>query len=107
MVTSEQLRAARALLRWEQKDIAAASKVSLPTIKRLETIRGDLAAQVRTVEAIRAALEKAEVPENLSMVDLGYVVPGLQGLIHKGRIIRGEVRLCGAAGRVKFLDSVR
>ncbi|MGQ0445939.1 MAG: transcriptional regulator [Beijerinckiaceae bacterium] len=61
MVTSEQLRAARALLRWEQKDIAAASKVSLPTIKRLETIRGDLAAQARTVEAIRAALEKAGV----------------------------------------------
>jgi transcriptional regulator with XRE-family HTH domain len=61
MVTSEQLRAARALLRWEQKDIAAASKVSLPTIKRLETIRGDLAAQVRTVGAIRTALEKAGV----------------------------------------------
>jgi len=61
MVTSEQVRAARALLRWEQKDLAEASKVSLPSIKRLETIPGPLAAQARTVEAIRAALEAAGV----------------------------------------------
>ncbi len=56
-VTSEQIRAARALLRWEQKDLAEASKVSLPSIKRLEIQPGALAAQERTVAAIRAALE--------------------------------------------------
>lgn len=61
MITSEQIRAARALLRWEQKDLASASKVSLPSIKRLETIPGNLAAQARTVEAIRSALEAAGV----------------------------------------------
>ena len=61
MVTSEQIRAARALLRWEQKDLAAASKVSLPSVKRLETIPGELAAQARTVDALRAALEIAGV----------------------------------------------
>jgi hypothetical protein len=55
IVTSEQVRAARALLRWEQKDLAAATKISLPTIKRLETIRGDLPAQARTIEAFRLA----------------------------------------------------
>ena len=60
-MTSEQVRAARALLRWEQKDLAAASRISLPTIKRLETIRGDLPAQARTIEAIRLAVEKAGV----------------------------------------------
>jgi len=60
-VTSEQVRAARALLRWEQKDLAAASRISLPTIKRLETIRGDLPAQARTIEAIRLAFEKVGV----------------------------------------------
>lgn len=60
-LTSEQIRAARALLRWEQKDLAAASKVSLPTIKRLETIPGPLAAQERTVDALKAALERAGV----------------------------------------------
>jgi transcriptional regulator with XRE-family HTH domain len=61
IITSEQIRAARALLRWEQKELAEASKVSLPSVKRLETIPGELAAQVRTVEALRQALEAAGV----------------------------------------------
>ncbi|MEJ0094269.1 MAG: hypothetical protein WDN46_12780 [Methylocella sp.] len=61
MTTSEQIRAARALLRWEQKDLAEASKVSLPSIKRLETIPGDLAAQGRTIDALKGALEAGGV----------------------------------------------
>jgi transcriptional regulator with XRE-family HTH domain len=61
MISSEQIRAARALLRWEQKDLAEASGVSLPSIKRLETQPGQLAAQPRTVDDLRAALEKAGV----------------------------------------------
>jgi len=60
-ITSEQVRAARALIRWEQKDLAAASSVSLPSIKRLETSPGGLAAQARTIDAIRSALEAAGV----------------------------------------------
>ena len=39
-ITSELIRAARALLRWEQRDLADASAVSLPTIKRLEAVPG-------------------------------------------------------------------
>ncbi len=61
MISSEQVRAARALLRWEQKDLADASQVSLPSIKRLETQPGALAAQQRTIDAIVSALEKAGV----------------------------------------------
>jgi transcriptional regulator with XRE-family HTH domain len=61
LITSEQVRAARALLRWEQRDLADASKVSLPSIKRLETAPGQLAAQARTIDAIRAAFEVAGV----------------------------------------------
>jgi transcriptional regulator with XRE-family HTH domain len=60
-ISSEQMRAARALLRWEQKDLAAASKVSLGSIKRLESQPGALAAQERTVDALKLALEKAGV----------------------------------------------
>jgi len=60
-ITSEQVRAARALLRWEQKDLAEASKVSLPAIKRMETVRGPLAAQARSIEAIIAAFGTAGV----------------------------------------------
>lgn len=66
-ISSEQIRAARALLRWEQKDLAAASKVSLPSIKRLESQPGPLAAQPRTIAALVGALENAGVvfvPEN-------------------------------------------
>jgi predicted transcriptional regulator len=61
MITSEQVRAARALLRWEQRDLAEASKVSLPSIKRLEGQPGDLAAQDRTVTAIVEAFIEAGV----------------------------------------------
>ena len=66
-LTSEQVRAARMLLRWEQRDLAEASGVSLPSIKRLETQPGQLSAQERTLEAITRALEKAGIefiPEN-------------------------------------------
>jgi len=57
MITSEQVRAARAMLRWEQRDLAAASGVSLPSIKRLEGKPGNLAAQGSTILLIQSALE--------------------------------------------------
>ena len=60
-LTSEQIRAARALLRWEQSDLADASGVSLPSVKRLETQPGALAAQQRTIAELRKALEKAGI----------------------------------------------
>jgi transcriptional regulator with XRE-family HTH domain len=66
-LTSEQVRAARMLLRWEQRDLAEASGVSLPSIKRLESKPGELSAQRRTIDAIVQALERAGVkfiPEN-------------------------------------------
>lgn len=61
MITSEQLRAARALLRWEQKDLAEASGVSLPSIKRIETQAGELTSQQKTIEALKNAIESAGV----------------------------------------------
>lgn len=67
MLTSEMIRAARALVRWEQKDLAEASGVSLPTIKRLEAKPGELGAHGPTVSALRNALEAAGlefIPEN-------------------------------------------
>ena len=66
-LTSELIRAARALLRLEQRALAEASSVSLPTIKRLETKPGPLAAHESTITALRTALENAGVefiPEN-------------------------------------------
>lgn len=66
-VSIEQVKAARALLRWSQSDLAGGSGVSLPTIKRLEASTGELGGRAGTGEAIRAALERAGVefiPEN-------------------------------------------
>jgi len=60
-LTTGQLRAARALLGWNQERLADASGVSLATIKRIEPIDG--APQVRdgTADKLRAALERAGV----------------------------------------------
>ena len=61
LISSEQVRAARALLRWEQADLVRASGVSLATLKRLERKPGPLSGQAKTAEALRAALEAAGV----------------------------------------------
>ncbi len=61
LITSELIRAARALLRWEQRQLAEASSVSLPTIKRLEAKPGILVAHASTVAALVRALEIAGI----------------------------------------------
>ena len=61
LLTSEVIRAARALLRWDQRNLAEASSVSLPTIKRLESKPGPLEAHTSTAAALTRALEGAGV----------------------------------------------
>lgn len=58
MLTSELVKAARALIRWEQKDLAEESGVSLPTIKRLEAKPGNINAHSSTISAIQSAFER-------------------------------------------------
>lgn len=60
-VSIEQVKAARALLRWSQNDLAEACGVSIPTIKRLEAATGEIGGRVETSVAIRSALEEAGV----------------------------------------------
>ena len=48
-----------------------------------------------------------EIPDDLDMASRSWIVPGLQTLLREGRFVRGTVRLCGAAGRMQNLDSVR
>ena len=60
-VSIEQVKAARALLRWSQNDLAGASGISIPTIKRLEADTGILGGRDTTVDSIRLALESAGV----------------------------------------------
>lgn len=54
-LTGEQIRAARALGRLEQAELARRSGLSLETIKRLERIRGPVDANSRTLTAISEA----------------------------------------------------
>ena len=61
-ITSEQIRAAKAIIRWSGEDLAQAAGVSLSSIRRIEAASGIPKAQnMRTVLAIRAALEAAGV----------------------------------------------
>lgn len=61
-MTAEQLRAARALVRWSQTTAAERASVSLETVKRLERMTGPLTrVHVETLQAIQGALEQAGV----------------------------------------------
>ncbi|MDO8297170.1 MAG: helix-turn-helix transcriptional regulator [Caulobacter sp.] len=61
MLTSTQIRAARALLGWSQPALAKASGLSLPTIVRMESQLGPGRSSAANVEAVRRALENAGV----------------------------------------------
>ncbi len=61
MISSAQIRAARALLRWSAADLSAASGVGTATLQRMEVMDGVPSGQVRTLMAIKEALETAGV----------------------------------------------
>jgi len=55
------MRAARALLRWSALDLAAASKVGVATIRRVEVVDGEIPVTSANEAALRQALENAGV----------------------------------------------
>ena len=61
MITSDQIRAARALLRWSADDLALAASVGIATVRRFETVEGVPSGQIRVLESIQLALEQAGV----------------------------------------------
>jgi transcriptional regulator with XRE-family HTH domain len=61
MITAAQLRAARALVGMDQRDLAAASGLSLPTIQRMEASDGVIRGNVDSLMKLIAALERAGV----------------------------------------------
>ena len=61
MLSTCQIRAARALLRWSAQDLAGASGIGISTIRRLELEDGVPAANIRTLEALKTALERAGI----------------------------------------------
>lgn len=61
MITSEQIRAARQLIRMTADDLAKASGVGVATIRRFELMRGVPSGNARLLDSIQKALEKAGV----------------------------------------------
>jgi len=61
MLTAAQLRAARALLGVDQRALAEAAGLSLPTIQRMEASEGNIRGNVDSLVKIVAALEAAGV----------------------------------------------
>jgi hypothetical protein len=60
-ITSAQMRAARAMLRWTALELAAASKVGVATIRRVEVLDGEIPITLANEAAIRRAFETAGV----------------------------------------------
>ena len=61
MVSAAEIKAARALLNWGQRELAAATGLSVPTIKRVESSQGAIRSTYTTVLAIQKALEEAGI----------------------------------------------
>ena len=61
MLTATQMRAARALAGMEQKTLAKASGVSLPTIQRMEASNGVVRGVIESLTKVMAALEVAGI----------------------------------------------
>ncbi len=57
MLTSQQIRAARGLLRWSARELAERAGVHLATVQRLERSDGIVRGTARTVAKVERALE--------------------------------------------------
>ena len=60
-ISSAQLRAARALLRWSAQELAKIAMVGVATIRRAEVVEGELQMNLANEAAVRRALETAGV----------------------------------------------
>ncbi len=61
MISTSQLRAARALIRWTALDLARASGVAISTIRRIELQDGVPSSNAKTLLTLRESLEKAGI----------------------------------------------
>ncbi len=57
MITSDQIRAARAMLRWSGKDLAEKTGLGFSTLMRLESLEGVPGTHAKTLETIEKTFE--------------------------------------------------
>jgi ribosome-binding protein aMBF1 (putative translation factor) len=61
LITSGQIRAARAMLRWSSSDLSEKSGVGTATIKRLEVQEGIPNVNIKTLISLKKALEASGI----------------------------------------------
>ena len=61
LITGDQIRAGRALLRWSADDLAREASVGVATIRRFEAISGLPSGQLRVLDSMKIALEAAGI----------------------------------------------
>ena len=61
MITGRQLKAARALVGWEQTDLARKAGVAISTVRRMESFQGEIGARTSTLSVVTKALERAGI----------------------------------------------
>jgi len=61
LITSDQIRAARALLKWSADDLAVSAGVGVATVRRFEAVGGIPSGQIRVLEAVKKSLEDAGI----------------------------------------------
>ena len=69
MITSDQIRAARALLNWSRAELASKSGIGLSALMRLESSEGVPSGHTKTLNTVQKTFEDAKVefigtPEN-------------------------------------------
>lgn len=58
---NRQLRAARALIGWEQDKLAQKAGIAVNTVRRMEAFDGDIRCNTLTLRKVQVALEKAGI----------------------------------------------
>jgi predicted transcriptional regulator len=61
VITGRQLKAARALVGWEQTDLARKAGVAISTVRRMESFEGEIGARTSTLSLVKKALERAGI----------------------------------------------
>lgn len=92
MITSAQMRAARALLGLDQRQLAQLCGVSLPTVQRMEASEGNVRGMIDTLVKVVDAFDKAGVEligENTPSSGSGRGVR-LKEVVPIARQVRGD-----------------
>lgn len=61
MITSGQIKAARALVNWTARELAAKAEIGFSTLIRLESADGVPSGNIKTIDSVKKALEDAGI----------------------------------------------